>query len=212
MFTDKNLITLHKCKEYKVSNSFCKNFTYTISIVKAGAGGISLSFSSKGTPSVTVNIIAVFWFILRFLYITKEFTDCRAKIIESLLNKEFSVDNSTLIKNSIKANSMWMEYKKDKVEFLEIACINYLDSPENRTLLCSKSDIPHDQSIEVIQKVHAEITDIFKVFCKELILYELRIAMLEYSDVVQNQKFISQLQNIFTTNSKTGNLTNKEAD
>jgi hypothetical protein len=210
MFNDENLNELHKCKEYKRSNGFRKNFSCTLSIVKSEAGGISLSVLSSGNVSVSVNIIALLWFILRFWYITREFTYCRAKIIEGLLNDEYIVDRDRLIIDSIKANSMWMEYKQPKVEFLETACVKYLDTSENRTILISKSDWKSkEEKIQAIIKVRQDIKELFRNSKNELNIIEIKkIAMSDYSTATHDEECIKQLQSIFASNNQVGNLTN----
>jgi len=217
MFTDKEIIDLHKDKKYKKTNSFLKNVGLSHTVIKAGLGGVSISISpATGTISFSVAIISWFWKFLRYRFITNEITNCRSKIIEGLLNKDFMVSPERLIKGSIGTGNMWLEYNKDKINFMENACIEYISTPEHRIILSAHSYIEdREMLVQVCNNALAELERIFSLVRDILFKEEFRALSRNYPDILSNEEHAILIQRIFMSNNRSGNLTstnNNEED
>ena len=208
MFTDVEVIKLHNDKRYRKSNGFCKNVRLSHSIVKSGVGGISVSISTIGTISLSVSVISLFWVALRYKFITSELTSCRAKIIESLLNSNVITTPEELVESSIGIGNMWLEYNRHKIDVIRRACLEYIETPEYRVILSEYSHISdRDTLTQLFKNVRAEIERIFMHSNDTLVQKEIKDAMANYSTALDNEKCAIMFQEIFMTNSSSGNLT-----
>ena len=210
MFTDKELASLHKASEYRKENGI-KNLTYTFLVIRAKASGmVSLSIASDGGLSLSANIISIFWFLLRYFYITIEFVQSRSYIIEGLLSSQYKYDQQSILKDAIGASNLWLELKEDKLRILESACLKFIDSPENRTLLASHSCLPYDECIVQIIRARSIIKQIFRSALEELICRLNELGHRKYEDLLHDKESVTCMQNTFISNSQAGNLTDKE--
>jgi len=208
MYTDKEIAKLHADKNYKKTNSFCKNVHLSHTVIKAGISGIPVSISSEGKISSLVAVITLLWLFLRYMYITKEITSCRSRIIEGLLNTSFVIVPDKLVRDSIGAGNIWLEYKKDKIKVVKNACVEYIGTAEYRMILYAHSCI-RDEAVfyQEFQKISGKIEQIFELANDELIQMKIKEAMLEYSNVLKDDECTNILINLFSNNQHTGNLT-----
>ena len=69
MFTDEKLKQLHLDAEYRKSNRLLTNLKHSVHIVKNGNGYFSLTMSTSSSVSLSINLIKIFWFILKYIFI-----------------------------------------------------------------------------------------------------------------------------------------------
>ena len=168
-----------------------------------------MSISTAGTVAISVAIISLFWIALRYIFITRELANCRAKIIEGLLNTEFVIELESLIESSVGTGNMWLEYNRHKIDIIKRACLEYIETAENRVILTAYSYITDKSMLtQIFRDVRIEIERIFKLSKDELVQKEIKDAMMDYSTVFDNEKCVNVLQDIFSRNANSGNLTN----
>jgi hypothetical protein len=211
MFTDAEIINLHNDKKYRKSNSFCKNVRLSHSVVESGVGGLSLSISATGAPSLSVSLTSFLWIGLRYIFITGELTSCRAKIIENLLNTDFIIAPEKLVERSIGIGNLWLEYNNHKVDVMKRACLEYIETAEHRAILATHSYINEKDILsQAFIDVRARIEQVF-FLAKEDLLWkeEKELYKKKYFDALDNEKMSSFILESFTRNSTSGHLTNQ---
>lgn len=202
MISDIKLIELRKNKNYKKSHSLWHNYSYTRFFLEEGLGAISVNVSLTGTFSLSVLLVKLFWIVLKHYFITKEFVLYRKSIIESSLS-ENALFKDELLKRNIRDRFVWMQYKIPKLRIMRKACTEYLNTVENRILICEVGGISGEEYRDAV----LWLDERFKMAFEEIIIVELTT---EYSELILNPDITWTMTDLFERNGRSGFLSGKD--
>jgi len=210
MFTNRELINLRADTRYKKTNGFCKNFHLPCSIIREKIGVMAESAVSAKFESVPKVFFYLFWLVVRYYFITVEITACRSKIIENLLLTPPIISQDRIIFDSIRPSNKWLERKRNKIQALRDACIEYIGIPEYRAILVAHSHIKVQKRLDqAFIDVRNTIEKIFQLADEQLYNEGIVEALSDgnYHYVLKSPKHLALLQEIYAKNGQEGNLT-----
>lgn len=205
MFTDEKLQQLHLDRGYKRSNCLLTNLKYSLYIVKSGNGFISLSMNTSPSVSLSVNLVKIFWFLAKYIFITKELVEFRKNVIEYILHDYHDI-KLDIIKHSINNSYKWLEYNAEKLLVTKSVCMEYLSHVDNRLVLIQYSTQTREISEKTLIHTITLLDELFERAIKESKFQ--RLFSLSY-DYLLTQNSNCELQNIISNALKSGNLTLK---
>lgn len=205
MFTDEKLKQLHLDAEYRKSNRLLTNLKHSVHIVKNGNGYFSLTMSTSSSVSLSINLIKIFWFILKYIFITKELVDFRKNVLEYVLHEYFDI-KFNFIKNSVKDNNKWLEYNDEKLFVVKNLCLAYLSNVDNRLIFIKYSTKNKEASERKLMNTIVFLDMIFERTIENIKMK--RLLKLSY-EFILGQNDNEDLKKIIISSMEKGNLTSK---
>lgn len=205
MFTDEKLQQLHLDADYKKSNCLFTNIKHSVLIVKDGNGYFSLSMSTAPSISLSINLVKIFWFILKYFFITKELVDFRKNVLEYVLHEYFDIKYD-FIGNNIKKTNKWLEYNEEKLLTVKNLCIEYLSNVDNRQIYIKYSTQNKETSEKKLMETIVLLDSIFDRSIESIEIKNLLRSSYEYILKHNNNEF---LKKFIVSSMEAGNLTSK---
>ena len=209
MFTDEEIRQLHQDAEYKKANRLVRNFKYSTYAVKNGGGFISLSVNTSPSASISVNLVKLFWFVAKYVFITKELILFRRKIIESILHAYFDKKHD-IIQLSLIGSYKWLENNDVKLAIAKKLCIDYLSNVDNRVILVKYSRQNKEVSEKRLIDTISFLEDIFETAIHDYKHNQIYKLSYEYLITLDETKVV--LQNMLNEAMFSGNLTSGKGE